>query len=449
MKRLKTLLIASLSSACLCASTLSLAGAEDIYAVQFSEDGRFLVTGGSGGNSMTYDKNFSGGIKLWDVNSGKLIKAFGQQVHIQTIFGDQYGRIGKRRWGIHSFKDIVLNGSYPEGKILLLPSSLGRMDKAANVNLPDFFGGTLDFGGKHTRRIPLAVSDSRARHHCGTDAAYEFIGPVVASDNGRFAAVVVNTCKEKNDRKVPIAQYDSTLHVVDLTTLKVVHSRSKLDSGVYAAGISNDGNKIAYVGRDRFAVLDIEAGSQQVVESYPNAVFQIPRQFSALYFNRDASKLVSLNYIYDIACREETELSWSKDSAVRKGRTSSVKVAPDLSYFVLVKPKRSFIVFGEDGLPKSYGKADKVFVVDTRTGDERELTITDSRSEGKRCVTDVSPDSRRVAVACAGGLLKVFDAASGNLVWEQRNIGYKKLDLDEGLLQVRNTSLQPLQLALR
>ena len=103
---------------------------------------------------------------------------------------------------------------------------------------------------------------------------------------------------------------------------------------------------------------------------------------------------------------------------------------------MLVKPKKSLIVFGEDGRPHSYGKSDRVVVVDTKTGEERELAITDSRHEGKKCVTDISPDSRRVAVACMGGIIKVFDVASGNLVWEQRNVGYKRNRLDKNLMQV-------------
>lgn len=434
MNKLKTLFIVSFAFACYGVAQSSQAADDDVYAVQFSEDGKFLVTGGSAGNSPQLD--YSGGIKVWEVERGTLIKALGEQSDLDNMFGADYGSVGKRRWGIDSFKDIVLTGSYPDGKVVVLPSSLGRLDDTQSVQLPTFIGGYMDLASNQAERIPLEHKRSSARTCGATDAAYEFIGPVVASENGRYAAVVVNTCKSELEPKIPVAQYDSTLHVMDLRTLKITHTFTKVDSGVYAAGVTDDGERVAFVGRDRFAVVDTKTGTERQIEKYENAVFQIPRQFSSLYFNDKGTKLVSLHYVYDIETGKETEFAWHADSVVNKGRTASVKVAPDLSYFVLVKPKKSLIVFGEDGLPRSYGKADRVIVVDTKTGGERDLAISDSRTEGKRCVTDISPDSRRVAVACMGGVIKVFDIASGNLVWEQRNVGYKQQELDKNLLHV-------------
>lgn len=443
MNVLKSLFVLSFAFAWYGTAPSSHAADDDIYAIQFSADGKYLVTGGSGGNSPQLDH--SGGIKLWDVESGKLVKAFGQQADIDAIFGADYGQIGKRRWGINSFKDIVLTGSYPDGKVLLLPSSLGHQEND-NVQLPGFIGGYMDLATSHSDRIPLASKAASGRS-CGEQrAAYEFIGPVVASENGRFAAVVVNTCKQDKQPDMPVAQYDSTLHVMDLQSLKITRSFDNIDSGIYAAGITDDGARIAFVGRDQFAVVDVASGKQHRIEQYQNAVFQIPRQFSSLYFNEQGSKLVSLHYVYDIETGKETEFNWSNDSVVNKGRTASVKVAPNISYFVLVKPKKSFIVFGEDGLPRSYGKSDRVVIVDTKTGQERDLEISDSRTEGKHCVTDISPDSRRVAVACMGGLIKVFDVASGKLVWQQRNIGQRNAPMSKDLIQARNQD-QPLLLA--
>lgn len=445
MNVLKTLFVLSFACAWYGAAHSSHAADDDIYAIQFSEDGKFLVTGGSGGNSPQLD--YSGGIKVWDVERGTLVKAFGEQTDLDNIFGADYGPVGNRRWGINSFKDIVLTGSYPDGKVVLLPSSLGHMDEASNVQLPNFIGGYLDLTSADADRIPLKHSPATARTCGDSQSAYEYIGPVVASENGRFAAVVVNTCKQEKEPNMPVAQYDSTLHIMDLRTLQLTHTFRNIDSGVYAAGITDNGERIAFVGRDRFAVMDVANGASRTIEKYDDAVFQIPRQFSALYFNDRGNKLVSLHYIYDVETGQETEFAWQPDSAVNKGRTASVKVAPDLSYFVLVKPKKSLIVFGEDGLPRSYGKSDRVVVVDTTTGREHELAITDSRTEGKKCVTDISPDSLRVAVACMGGIIKVFDVASGNLVWEQRNVGYKRHELDKNLMQVRRASLwEPLAL---
>ncbi|HHH46295.1 MAG TPA: hypothetical protein ENK53_04700 [Thiotrichales bacterium] len=421
--------------------TLSIAGVEaatdDIYAVQFTQDGRHLVTGSTNPLRHATGKD-TGAIKLWEVETGRLITSFGDPRQIRTIFGEDHGRVGKRRWGIHSFKDIVINGSYPNGKIVLLPTSLGHIHSRDDIELPEFVGGYLDFSGTRASRIPVPTPKGKQRTCMSDGSVYEYAGPIVPSDNGRYAAVVINTCKSENDRDVPIAQYDSTLHVLDLDTMKVIRTIENIDSGVYALGISNDASKVGFVGRDRFAVLDLETGDERVIEKYDNAVFQLPRQFSALYFNSDATKLVSLRYILDLQTGEEKELKWEKDSPALKGRTSAVKVAPDLSYFLLVKPKRSLIVFGEDGLPRSYGKSDRVYLLDTRTGKSRELEITDSKTEGKRCLTDISPDGSRVAVGCAGGLLKVFDARSGKVLWEKRRIGLRKDPLSRRLHQVMN-----------
>lgn len=438
MKVLKTLFVVSFACAWYggVAQTAHAAD-DDIYAIQFSEDGKYLVTGGSGGNSPQLD--YSGGIKLWDVEQGTLVKAFGEQGDLDNIFGANYGSVGKRRWGFDSFKDIVMTGSYPNGKVVVLPSSLGRLDEASNVQLPSFIGGYMDLAAnaKHSDRIPLdhKVADGRT---CGdNNDAYEYIGPVVASENGRYAAVVVNTCKSAFEPNIPVAQYDSTLHVMDLRTLKITKTFAKVDSGIYAAGVSDNGERVAFVGRDRFAVANTQDGTQHEIEAYKDAVFQLPRQFSALYFNDKGNKLVSLHYVYDIDTGKETAFTWKDDSVINKGRTASMKVAPDLSYFVLVKPNKSLVVFGEDGLPRSFGKSDRVVVVDTKTGTERDLAVTDSRTEGKRCVTDISPDSKSVAVACMGGVIKLFNIATGDMVWEQRNVGYKPEDLDKNLIHVR------------
>jgi len=161
----------------------------------------------------------------------------------------------------------------------------------------------------------------------------------------------------------------------------------------------------------------------------------IPRQFSTLQFSRDGSKLISLRNIYDIETGVENTFKWADGDAKKPSRISNIKVAPDLSYFAMVVPKRSLIVFGDDGLPHSYGKADKVILLDTESGKRTELEITQSKLEGKRCVTDISPDSRRVAVGCKGGLLRVYNARNGELLWNKQNLGQKT---DNDLMRVQN-----------
>ncbi|RMG28196.1 MAG: WD40 repeat domain-containing protein [Gammaproteobacteria bacterium] len=418
---------------------------DDIYAVRFTQDGRHLVTAGSH-PLLEATGEERGVIKLWDVRTGRLVSSFGNARQVHAIFGDDHGRVGKRRWTIHSFKDLVVNGSYPNGKIVLLPASLGRIEARDDIELPEFVGGYLDFGGRHVSRIPIPTPAGKARTCMADGSMYEYAGPIVASTNGRYAAVVINTCKRKNDRKVPIAQYDSSLHVIDLDSLKVIHSVKNIDSGVYALGISNDGTHVGFVGRDRFAVLDLATGKERVIERYENAVFQLPRQFSALYFNQDATQLVSLHYLLDLRTGKETKLKWEKDSPALKGRTSSVHVAPDLSFFLLIKPKRSLIVFGEDGLPRTYGKSDRIYLLDTRTGKSRELKISDSVTEGKRCRADISPDASKVAVGCAGGLLKLFDARTGKVLWEKHRIGLGRDPLSRRLHPARNTPWMPVPL---
>lgn len=418
-----------------------LADDADIYAIQFSEDGKHLVTGGTGGELAGPKEKFSGGIKVWSAENGTLLQAMGQSDDLVTVFGTDHGRIGKRRWGISNFKDVVMHGSYPQGKVLLLPNSLGQMKDNEVVQAPSFIGGAMDFDAQTAQRIE--IGPVAANSGCDDNPyMYDYVGPIVPSDNGRYAAIVVNSCHAKSGAQQADQgqsyEYRSSLHVMELGSQKVVASHKHIDHGVYALGISNTGDQVAFVGRDRFAVVDTDRGSIKTVEEYPRSNFVIPRQFSKLNFSKDGSKLVSLRFIYDIETGTEQPMNWMNSDAKKPKRISSVAFAPDLSYFVMVQKKRSLIMFGEDGLPRSYGKADRVVLMDTKTGGETELEITDSMTEGKRCVADVSPDSERVAVACKGGVMRMFNARNGELLWSKRNVSYKAQDLSKHLIQAWN-----------
>ncbi len=432
---LSTLFKTSLLSFALLSGTAA-ADEADIYSIHFSEDGKHLITGGAGGFTLAEKVKHSGGIKIWNSETGKLVAAMGQRDDLDNIFGAQYGRVGNRRWGISNFKDVVLTGSYPDGKVLLLPSSLGRMVDNDHVQLPDFIGAYMDFSDKHAARIELSQLTKNKGDCDPKTGFYDYVGPIVPSNNRKFAAIVVNTCKVtamKGDQPVNF-EYRSDLHIMDLEKFRIVRSIPRLDAGVYALGITDDGKRVGFVGRDQFAVLDLDTDQRHVVETYQDSQFMIPRQFSTLQFSKDGSKLISLRNIYDIETGTEQPLKWAEGGAKKPHRISSVKVAPDLSYFAIVMPKRSLVMFGDDGLPHSYGKADKVILLDTKSGERTELEITKSMTEGKRCVTDISPDSKRVAVGCKGGLLRVYNASTGKLLWDKHNIGKAE---DNGLMNVR------------
>lgn len=409
---------------------------EDIYSVHFTADGKHIITGGAGGFTLADNEKYTGGIKIWDSKTGSVVQAMGQRADLDKVFGQEYGRVGNARWGISNFKDVVMTGNYPNGRILLLPSSLGHMVDNGGAQLPDFVGAYIDMKDHHARRIELSQLDGEKGNCDPRTGFHDYVGPIVPSNNGRFAAIVVNTCKaiqNKDDRQTRF-EYRSDLQIMDLAKLKVIKTVNKIDAGVYALGITDSGKRVAFVGRDRFAVLDLDTGKRHVVESYDDGVFMIPRQFSTLQFSRDGSKLVSLRNIYDIDTGVEQPLKWAEGDSKRPRRISSVSVAPDLSYFAMVVPKRSLIMFGDDGLPHSYGKADKVVLLDTRSGKQTELEVTKSMTEGKRCVTDISPDSTRIAVGCKGGLLRVYNAHTGKMIWDKQNIGKEE---DNGLMRTR------------
>ncbi|HEY9150285.1 MAG TPA: hypothetical protein VIQ75_05705, partial [Gammaproteobacteria bacterium] len=76
------------------AMALSLLGtcnafAEDanIYSIQFTEDGKHLVTGGSSGLLAGPRDDYTGGIKVWEANTGELVQAMGQQEDLDAVFG--------------------------------------------------------------------------------------------------------------------------------------------------------------------------------------------------------------------------------------------------------------------------------------------------------------------------------------------------------------------------
>jgi WD40 repeat protein len=423
----------TLSLALLCSTAY--AAEEDIYTVHFSVDGRHIITGGAGGFTLADTEKYTGGIKIWNSETGAVVEALGQRSDLDEIFGTQYGRVGDSRWGISNFKDVVLTGAYPDGKVLLLPSSLGRMADNDQRQMPNFIGGYIDFGSHRAERIELSQLSKETGNCDPKTGFHDYVGPIVPSSNGKFAAIVVNICKavlDKSDQQIGF-EYRSDLHIMDLAQFKVIKTVAKIDAGVYALGITDNGKRIAFVGRDQFAVMDMDSGKRHIVESYPNSSFLIPRQFSTLQFSKDGNKLVSLRNIYDIQTGAEQPLKWAEGDADKPRRISSISVAPDLSYFAMVIPKRSLIMFGDDGLPHSYGKADKIVLLDTKTGKRTELEITESMTEGKRCVTDVSPDSERVAVGCKGGLLRVYNARTGEMLWNKQNVGQKE---DNGLMHV-------------
>ncbi len=437
---IKTTLLTTTALGLALMSGAALATEADIYSVHFSEDGKHLITGGAGGFTLADTVQHTGGIKIWNSETGALVEAMGQRSDLNSIFGDHYGRVGNRRWGISNFKDIVLTGSYPEGKVLVLPSSLGRVTDNKHQQMPDFIGGYLQFSDHQPTRIKVSDLVSEPGNCDPKSGFHDYVGPIVASNNGKYAALVVNTCSattNKADKQVNF-EYRSDLHIMDLAEFKIINSVDNIDAGVYALGVTDAGNRIAFVGRDQFAVLDIDTGKRHLVETYKDSQFMIPRQFSTLQFSKDGSKLISLRNIYDIASNTETEFKWSEDKAKKPRRISSVRVAPDLSFFAMVIPKRSLITFGEDGLPQSYGKADKVVLLNTKTGERTELKVTQSLTDGKRCVTDISPDSQRVAVGCKGGLLRVFSASTGEMLWKKQNLGQKR---DNGLMHVEYDSM--------
>lgn len=418
---------ATLLGVAMTGASVAMANEADIYSIQFSEDGKYIITGGNGGYTLAKEDQYSGGIKVWDSNNGHLIESMGKRGDLDTVFGNTYGRVGGRRWGISNFKDVVLNGSYPKGKVVLLPSSLGLMVGRNEVQMPDIVGAYMDFAGKPVETIDFNQF-TKTKGNCASGSGFhDYIGPIVPSDNGKYAAIVVNTChaqKASSDDKLRF-EYNSDLHIMDLSTLKVSRSMKNIDAGIYALGISDNGKRAAFVGRDTFTVIDLKSGDKHVVESYEDAEFIIPRQFSKLHFTKDGNKLVSLRNIYDVKTGKEDELKWVSSKIKKPRRISSIKIAPNLDYFALVIPKRSLIMFGDDGLPQSYGKADKVLLLDAKTGKQTELEVTDSMNEGKRCVTDISPDSKRVAVGCKGGILRVYSAATGKVIWKKHNIGKK------------------------
>ena len=421
----------------------------DIYAIKFSDDGNYLVTGGYAGDKVSYDNEFSGGIKVWDANSGSFVKGFGQLENLNTIFGASYGRMGVPSLPINNFRDIVISGSYPKGRIIVLPNSLGRFETAAATTAPAFIGGYFNLSSGDGQRLPMPHSETGNKNCGNTNNPKDFIGPVVASENGHFAAVVVNTCRiepdKANGKNATRAEYDSSMFVMDLTSFAVVKYMKNVDAGVYALGIANNGQRVAYVGTHSFSVVDTDTLKTRVVEKYPDAQFKMPFQFSQLYFSNDASKLVSLRYVYDIDKGVEKQLNW-KNAALdaKASKITSMKVSPDMRYYLLVMQHSPLIQFDADG--QSFVKEprhDSVGIMDAKTGKLRLLEISDPDLAANYCVTDISRDSKRVAVGCLGGLLKTFEVATGKTLWGNRNVGYKnRTTIPSHLKQVQNTPFQ-------
>lgn len=445
MRFFRTKLLPTLALTVLTSIGQTYADDADIYAIKFSDDGNYLVTGGYAGDKASYDNEFSGGIKIWDANSGIFIKGFGQLSNLNSIFGASYGRMGVPTLPISNFRDIVISGSYPNGRIIVLPNSLGRFETASATSAPSFIGGIFNVASGDGQRLSLLHGES-GNKNCGkTKNPKDYIGPVVASENGHFAAIVVNTCRlepdQANGKDAVRAEYDSSMFVMDLKTFAVTKYMHNIDAGVYALGIANNGQRVAYVGTHSFSVVDTDTLKTRVVENYPNAEFKMPFQFSQLYFSSDASKLVSLRYVYDIDKGVETQLNW-KNAALdaKASKITSMKVSPDMRFYLLVMQHSPLIQFDADG--QAFVKEprhDSVGIMDAKTGKMHLLEISDPDLAANYCVTDISRDSKRIAVGCLGGLLKTFDVATGKTLWGNRNVGYKNRNVVPAhLKQVRN-----------
>ncbi len=386
----------------------ALASGDDFVSVKFSPDGRHLVTGG-------------GNIKVWDSASGALVKDIGGTGELDNLFGAEYTRLGASA-PINRFRDLVVNGSYPEGKIIVLPSSLSRTPINHVNTAPSFIGGYLTLNGQSVERIGLE-QPAPATRCSGAGRGKDYIGPVVASSNGRHAAVVVNTCPTARAGAVP--NPSAALYIVNLDTLAVSHRRARIDSGVYALGISNDGGRVAYVGAESFSVLDLAAGKDHLLERYSGAGYQPPEQYNTLTFTDDGRKLVSLRHIYDIETGREERHAWQNPALERLSRRiSSVRISPDQRHFVLVRRNPPRLQVDAEGL--SHVKAprhDTVMLLDVKSGAERPLAVNEPDLPAQDCVTDIAPDSRRVVVGCKHGVLKVFDLASGSLLWQNQAAG--------------------------
>jgi WD40 repeat protein len=449
MRFFRTKLLPTLALTALASFGQAHADDADIYAIKFSDDGNYLVTGGYAGDKASYDNDFSGGIKVWDANNGTFIKGFGQLSNLNHLFGASYGRMGVPTLPISNFRDIIVSGSYPNGRIIVLPNSLGRFDTASATTAPSFIGGYFNLNSGDSQRLSLNRDESGNKNCGNTKSPKDYIGPMVASENGHYAAIVVNTCRlapdKENGKGATRAEYDSSMYVMDLSTFAVTKYLHNVDAGVYALGIANNGKRVAYVGTHSFSVVDTDTLKTRVVEDYPNAEFKMPFQFSQLYFSGDASKLVSLRYVYDIDKGVETQLNW-KNAALdaKASKITSMKVAPDMSYYLLVMQHSPLIQFDADG--QSFVKEprhDSVGIMDAKTGKMKLLEISDPDLAANYCVTDISRDSKRVAVGCLGGLLKTFDVATGKTLWENRNVGYKNRNvIPDHLKQVQNTPFQ-------
>lgn len=398
-----------------------------LYAVQFSEDGRYLATGGSAGSQLFRDQSFGGGIKIWDLQEKKLVKSFGQLSELHHIFGEDNNRVTRKQKGITNFQDIVFNGSFPNGKVVLLPSSLGKQDQS-DIRAPAFIGAS--YGIQDSLSNPISFNHGMTGStKCGysTKGAYDFIGPMVASDNGRFAAVVVNTCETgaaTSATNTRDSQYHSSLFVIDLNDNHVVNSFSNIDSGVYGVGISNNGSRVVYVGANHFQAIDVADGKQHLIAKYENEIFTMPQSFSALYLSEDGKNLISLRHVYNIDTGVEQKLTWKNEQVEKARQIGGLKVSRNQNFFVVVIPNKGSLAFSDKGTAFAKGAGDEVLVMDAKTGKATTLAMSDKgEASFSHCVTDISPDNSKVAVACNQGRVRIFDAASGKVVWQQNDIG--------------------------
>ncbi|MEE9493715.1 MAG: hypothetical protein V3W04_10110, partial [Gammaproteobacteria bacterium] len=76
---------ATVISVALTTASISNANEADIYSIQFSDDGKYIITGGNGGYTLAKEDQHTGGIKVWDSFDGHLVESMGKRGDLDNI----------------------------------------------------------------------------------------------------------------------------------------------------------------------------------------------------------------------------------------------------------------------------------------------------------------------------------------------------------------------------
>ncbi len=344
-----------------------------VNAVEWSPDGKFILSGSS-----------DGGIKLWDAQSGRLIRTFSEGVGVLYVHflpgGKSFFSVNEK--GGVGIWDVAHGGRVRD-------FALSRETEPAIID-PVSFDGSVVRAIVSSRLYAAQLSEGKAlsseqlpegapvkKYFSGYDFGHKNL---VTADGKRMLSAVPEEPSDTRFKK---------LILWELSTGKIVFSLDGHQDRIDAVALSLDESYAASGGRDKTVrVWDLKTGKAVAVLTGHQ------KEIEALAFSPDRKYVLS-------GSRDHTMKLWDIEAG------KEVRAFAHSARVTLVR-------FSPDGRFAVSGDADgAIRLWDVRTGEEA-MALTSQADSGYVLVMSV--DGRLILSGTPDGKIRLWDKASGKLL---------------------------------